>query len=51
MKDSDRDDNGQLQLGILSLRLFDMRRKRNFWRWAAGGFMVAFIVMATEVFR
>ena len=39
-------------LGRLSLRLFDMRRKRNYWRWVAAAFMVAFIVMATwEVFR
>ena len=33
-------------LGILSLRLFDMRRKRNFWRWVAAAFMVAFMVVA-----
>ena len=33
-------------LGILSLRLFDMRRKRNYWRWVAAAFMVAFIVVA-----
>ena len=33
-------------LGLLSLRLFDMRRKRNFWRWVAAAFMVAFMVVA-----
>ena len=33
-------------LGRLSLRLFDMRRKRNYWRWVAAAFMVAFIVVA-----
>ena len=33
-------------LGILSLRLFDMRRKRTYWRWVAAAFMVAFMVVA-----
>ena len=32
-------------LGLLSLRLFDMRRKRNFWRWVAAALGFALIVV------
>jgi hypothetical protein len=32
-------------LGLLSLRLFDMRRKRNFWRWVAAALGFALVVV------
>ena len=33
-------------LGLLSLRLFDMRRKRNFWRWVAAALGFALVLAA-----
>jgi hypothetical protein len=33
-------------LGILSLRLFDMRRKRNYWRWVAADLGLALVLAA-----
>jgi hypothetical protein len=39
-------------LGLLSLRVFDMRRKRNFWRWMAAGLGLALVLAAfIESFR
>ena len=33
-------------IGLLSLRLFDMRRKRNYWRWVAADLGLALILAA-----